>query len=176
MLSNNSSLLSILVIICVTIVCTNAVLCPPPTLTPCTCNVTTKEISCRGPDIRVTHAFDKFTEAIPEGHRDFDSFYLNSRSVSRLEANQFRGIRFRAVFLGGSKLTHIHRDAFLGTHLHLRELFAFATNLSQSSDPNYNIFEAISSVRNLQRLVISGANILEIPDRYVHWNLCSNKH
>ena len=169
MLSNNSSLFAILVIICVTVRNANGVLCPPPTLTSCTCNVTTKEISCRGPDIRISDAFDKFTEAIPEGHRDFESFYLNSRSVTRLEANQFKGIRFQSIFLGGSKLTYIHRDAFFGTHLRLTELFAFATNLSQSDDPKYNLFEAITLLTNLQKLVISGSNIQQIPDRYELW-------
>ena len=142
------------------------VVCPPQPFTPCVCNTTTREISCRGADIQIDEVFTKLTEYIPENHRDFDTFYLNSRSVNRLEANQFKGIRFRTIFLGGSKLTYIHRDAFFGTHLHIKELFAFATNLSLSEDPNYNLFESISLLRNLQKLVISGSNIQQIPDRY----------
>ncbi|CAG2106410.1 unnamed protein product [Medioppia subpectinata] len=144
----------------------NGALCPPQSLMiPCICNSTTREISCKGSDIAIDSVFERIARFLPESDRDFEALYLNARSVSRLEANQFKGIRFRQILLGGTKLTHIHRDAFRGTHLHVKELFAFATNLSISDDHNYNLFESISLLKNLQRLVISGSNIHTIPER-----------
>lgn len=144
----------------------NGVLCPPPSTTPCVCNTTSKEIICRGSYIKLDEVFEELVKFIPEEERDFDSFYLNIRGLTTLEANTFKGIRFQTVFLSGSKLTYLHKDAFLGTHSHIKELFAFATNLSIGDQQDYNLFESISSLTNLQRLVISGSNIKHIPDRY----------
>jgi hypothetical protein len=144
----------------------NGVLCPPPSATPCICNTTTKEIKCRGSYIKLDEVFEELIEFIPEKERDFDSLYLNIRGLTTLEANAFKGIRFQTVFLGGSKLTYLHKDAFLGTQFHVKELYVFATNLSIGDKQEYNLFESISSLTNLQRLVISGSNINHIPDRY----------
>jgi Leucine-rich repeat (LRR) protein len=144
----------------------NGVLCPPPSTIPCVCNATTKEIICRGSYIKLDEVFEELVKFIPEKERDFDSFYLNVRGLTTLEANTFKGIRFETVFLGGSKLTYLHKDAFLGTESHIKELFAFATNLSIGDTQEYNLFESISSLTNLQRLLISGSNIKHIPDRY----------
>jgi hypothetical protein len=128
-------------------------------IAPCRCNVT--HFVCDGnEDIdtkKIFHQLSTFGQT-----KNFDNFILNNTAINELPENFFEQIIFSKVFLvNATNLTRIHEHAFTATGLSTSYLEI--NNVSIDNQHSFELFTAISLMKNLNTLIIANTSITQIP-------------
>ncbi len=156
--------LSIVYVLCI---------CPAPELLkPCICNAT--GISCAGNEVfNLKHIFEAMDQKLNKSEKHFKQFQLSNTAIAQLEENTFYEITFDEIYIyNATKLKLINTNAFNATNL-VTKYFrincdanhcnpSYSTPLI-NSPPNYDIFNALSSMINLREISLFRTNITEIP-------------
>ncbi len=138
-------------------------LCPSPeVLHPCNCDES--GISCGGTDfLNLKHIFENINQNLGENEKHFKQFRLDNSAIHEIEENTFSEITFDEISIFYARnLTSINSHAFTSTNLVTKVIEIFFTPII-NSPPNYDIFLMLSSFINLEKLVINGTQISEIP-------------
>ncbi len=148
-------------------------LCPDPELlNPCKCE-NNDYISCAGNQVlNLKHVFETIDQK-SNINKQFKRFTLSNTAITELEENTFYGITFDEIYIyNATNLKLINTHAFNGTEsvtkiFNINCYVGFCEeNLSTpliNSPPNYDIFQALSSMKNLEVLYLFNTNISEIP-------------
>ncbi len=140
--------------------------CPnPDLLKPCHCDK--DSIFCGGHNsIDLKNIFHNLSSTLKSDKKHFKSFSLNNTAIKELPENTFGDITFESLFISNApNLTSIHTKAFSGTDTHrlTYEFNIYNTSL-KNSPPNYDIFQAFSSMVNIKNIYLTQNKIEEIPD------------
>lgn len=140
-------------------------------LNPCRCEYknSTEEtnIYCDGEnEYDLKAKFSYLSETLPDDQKDLNGFYLWNGGIKELPENVFHDITFREIiFSGANNLTHIHSQAFTATSLTVTTFMNHMDNRLVNKMPEYNFYSAISSLVNLQMLILNldSRNVHEMP-------------
>ena len=107
--------------------------CPsdPSTISPCVCG--SSKISCYAfnKDIDLETIFETLSFGLNPGDQTFDTFELNSNTITTLPENVFKGVYFKTIKLDNNPgLTCVDRRAFSGTASYTTQFLAIGTSLS----------------------------------------------
>ncbi len=140
--------------------------CPnPDLLKPCHCD--NDSISCGGQNpIDLKNIFHNLSSTLKSDKKHFKSFGLNNTAIKELPENTFGDITFESLFISNApNLSSIHTKAFSGTDSHgLTYQFNIYNTSLKNSPPNYDIFQAFSSMVNIELIYLTDNMIEEIPD------------
>jgi hypothetical protein len=140
--------------------------CPnPDLLKPCQCN--NDSISCGGNNsIDLKNIFHNLSSTLKSDKKHFKSFSLNNTAIKELPENTFGDITFNSLFISNApNFSLIHTKSFSGTDSHgLTFQFNIHNTSLKNSLPNYDIFQAFSSMINIQYIYLTDNQIEEIPE------------
>jgi hypothetical protein len=127
----------------------------------------TSNIKCESNEILdLKQEFQNISNNLDANKKTFAYFYLNA-SVHEIPENVFIDIKFYRIFIEESNFTRIHSNAFDSTSDYTNNFWdqSSAPKL-RNSPPDYNLYEAISSLVYLRYLCISldSDTVHEIPD------------
>ncbi len=108
--------------------------------------------------------FHQISAALQEGKRHFREFSLNNTAINELQESTFGDITFDWIKIDGAhNLSQIHTKAFTGLNSTISNLFINDTSL-KNNPPDHDTFAAITSMQNLEVVLLAGSLIEEIPD------------
>jgi hypothetical protein len=108
--------------------------------------------------------FHDLSSKLKNDQKHFKYFYLTNEAITELPEKVFEDITFERIEIkNAKKLSLIHTKAFDGTFPNLTDLHVIGTSL-KNSPPDHDIFAAISSLLNIERVFITSNLIEEIPD------------
>jgi hypothetical protein len=143
-------------------------------LSPCKCNE--NRISCGGNEwYNLKHVFQTIDQKLEKNEKKFKQFNLTNTEISEIEANTFFGITFDEInIFNATNLKLINTHAFTSTNLVTQKFFvnedgcfdqSFTGKIPLiNSPPNFNLFEMLSSMINLEAIVLCHTELKEIPN------------
>jgi hypothetical protein len=132
-------------------------------LNPCVCN--SEGISCGGnKPLNLKRILRRYSAAINNDEKHFKEFILFNTAINEIPENIFGDLTFETIYLNNAlNLSRIHTNAFTSTSPTIETFYSIDTPLTHSV-PNYDIFTALSSMKNLVKIIIVESKITEIPD------------
>ncbi len=138
-------------------------LCPKPeTIHPCKCD--DNGIKCGGNDkLNLKQIFESMDQQLADNEKHFNGFFLNNTAITQLDDNTFYDITFDEIrIIKAEKLTSINSHAFTATNFVTKKFITDNTPLT-NYPPNYDIFNSLSMISNIEHIQMERTNITEIP-------------
>ncbi len=101
--------------------------------------------------------FQRISKIQRRDEENFEELLLFNTQIDILNENTFSNITFKQISIQETKkLTYIHTNAFSGPTLNTtRKLYITGTNKLRNNPPNYDIYQAFTSLPNLESIAIS---------------------
>jgi hypothetical protein len=132
---------------------------------PCTCHSGLTFNCKKDQDYNLKRVFEYASRSVHWNERKYHKLHISNRELTELEECTFSDASFEEILISNAeKLTKINTNAFGLTRMNLKRLTINNANLLSNSPPNHNIFEALSSMNNIEKIAINGINLTEIPE------------
>ncbi|CAG2103163.1 unnamed protein product [Medioppia subpectinata] len=138
--------------------------CPDSDLfAPCTCYQDVITCINTADDLDLDEKFTQLANGAPKGL--YNTFILEDNYITSLPASLFHGIRFKHIILNGcSKLSCVNPNAFNGLGDDIQTFTSDISDFSAPKNQTCDLFGALSTLKNVVSIKITGSNVPEIPD------------
>lgn len=136
-------------------------------ISPCICKTDT--IHCGGNEnFNLTNIFKTISSDLRENEKHFQGFYFNNTGITEFESNLFNGLKFGIIFIENAlSLRKISSNAFESSNNSTKTFFLRYSPVEYIAN-DYNIYEALNSMINLEKISLIHTNITVLPDNAFH--------
>ncbi|CAG2175011.1 unnamed protein product, partial [Oppiella nova] len=135
-------------------------------IAPCVCENDTWITCSTNESFNIKRTFEYISQSVHWKDRHFERLIINATELHEIPEMAFGDIVFNELqVLNARKLHTIHTNAFGATRLHMKRLSITGADSLTTTTYQYNLFEALSSINNIQALEVTGANLVDIPER-----------